>query len=238
MSGGPWAIEGVGLTRRYGGFKALDNVSISVREGEIRGLIGPNGAGKSTLMDVLCGRGAASTGIVRLGGRDISHLPARRRRHAGLARSFQRTSIFPDLTVGEQTRLAARATRADDTREVLAALDLAALVHRRAADISYGDQRRLDLALALIGRPRVLLLDEPAAGLSMGESLSLAALLRDLAERWGVTVLIVEHDMEVIFSICSHLTVLHLGRILAEGSPAEIRAMPDVIAAYLGTSVE
>jgi branched-chain amino acid transport system ATP-binding protein len=230
-----WALEGEGLTRRYGGFRALDDVSIALRPGEIRGLIGPNGAGKSTLMDLLSGRGAAS-GRVRLFGKDIGALPARLRRRAGLARSFQKTNIFGDLTVEQQVHLAARAAEADNADEVLDALNLTALAQRRAADIGYGDQRRLDLALALVGRPRVLLLDEPAAGLSMSESLTLAALLRDLAARWQVTVLIVEHDMEVIFSICSHLTVLHLGRILAEGSPDQVRAMPEVITAYLGSS--
>lgn len=236
MSLGVPALEGIGLTRRYGGFAALDDVSIRVRRGEIRGLIGPNGAGKSTLMDLLSGRFAAAGGTVRLEGRDISRLPARARRRAGLARSFQRTNIFPDLSVGEQIRLAARATGADIGAEVMQALGLTALAAQRAADISYGDQRRLDLALALVGRPRVLLLDEPAAGLAMGESLALAALLRDLAARWQVTVVIVEHDMEVVFAICDSLTVLHLGRVLAEGTPDAVRAMPAVVTAYLGSS--
>jgi branched-chain amino acid transport system ATP-binding protein len=230
------ALEGIGLTRRYGGFAALDDVSIRIQRGEIRGLIGPNGAGKSTLMDLLSGRFAAAGGTVRLEGRDISRLPARARRRAGLARSFQRTNIFPDLSVGEQIRLAARATAADTGAEVMQALGLTALAAQRAADISYGDQRRLDLALALVGRPRVLLLDEPAAGLAMGESLALAALLRDLAARWQVTVVIVEHDMDVVFAICDSLTVLHLGRVLAEGTPDAVRAMPAVVTAYLGSS--
>ncbi|BBK41683.1 ABC transporter ATP-binding protein [Allostella vacuolata] len=238
MTGSAWAIEGTALTRRFGGFAALDNVSIAVPQGEIRGLIGPNGAGKSTLMDVLSGRAQSWSGQVTMDGRDISALGAVERRRAGLARSFQRTNIFPDLTIDEQIRLAAATAERDNSDEVMAELGLADLAHRRAADVSYGDQRRLDLALALVGRPRVLLLDEPAAGLSMQESMVLARILRDLAGRWGVTVLLVEHDMEVIFSICSRVTVLHLGKILADGTPDEIRRIPEVITAYLGSTVE
>lgn len=230
-----WILEGVGLTRRYGGFAALDNVNLSLKRGEIRGLIGSNGAGKSTLMDALSGRGMTS-GTVHLDGIDVSRLNPRERRRAGLARSFQKTSIFPDLSVAEQIRLSARGAQSDNADEVMEELSLEKLAHHRAANISYGEQRRLDLALALAGRPKVLLLDEPAAGLTVDESLKLASLLQALAKRWGVTVLIVEHDMEVIFSICSHLTVLHLGKILAEGSPAEVRSMPNVIAAYLGST--
>ena len=216
-------LEGSDLSRHYGGLIALDNVAIALRSGEIRGLIGPNGAGKSTLMDLLSDRGGATSGTVRFEGTDISRMPARLRRRAGLARSFPRTNIFPDLGVAQQVRLAARTVAADNADEVLTELQLMPIADRRAADISYGDQRRLDLALALVGRPRVLRLDGPAAGFSMDESLALARLLRDLAMRWQVTVLIVEHDMEVIFSVCSDLTVLHRGRILAEGSPEQVR---------------
>jgi branched-chain amino acid transport system ATP-binding protein len=236
MSG--FALEGIDMTRRYGGFVAVDKVSIALVPGEIRGLIGPNGAGKSTLMDALCGRGGGTTvGTVRFQGRDISGLSARARRRVGLARSFQKTNIFADLEVREQISLAASAAENDNTEEVIKALGLAALADRRAADISYGDQRRLDLALALVGKPSVLLLDEPAAGLSISESLVLARLLRELATSWGVTVLIVEHDMDVIFSISDRITVLHLGKILADGPGEEIRANQEVVRAYLGTSI-
>lgn len=232
------AIEGTALTRRYGGFTALAEIDIAVPQGEIRGLIGPNGAGKSTLIDVLSGRAKSWSGSVKLDGEDVSTLGIQERRQRGLARSFQKTNIFPELTVGDQVRLAARSAEIDNSAEVLAELELAALVARRAADISYGDQRRLDLALALVGRPHVLLLDEPAAGLSMGESTALAALLRRIAARWGVTVLLVEHDMDVVFSICDRITVLHLGKVLAEGTPDEVRRIPEVVTAYLGSSVQ
>jgi branched-chain amino acid transport system ATP-binding protein len=205
--------------------------------GEIRGLIGPNGAGKSTLIDVLSGRATHWSGIVRMFRNDISAMTAQHRRRAGLARSFQRTNIFPDLTVIDQLEIASRRTETPNLDEVMAELNLKALAYRRAADISYGDQRRLDLALALIGRPKILLLDEPAAGLSIKESLDLAYALQDLVARWGVTVLLVEHDMEVVFSICHRITVLHLGSILAEGTPDEIRGVPEVVTAYLGSGV-
>jgi len=230
-----FAIEGKGLTRRFGGFTALNGVDIAVRAGEIRGLIGPNGAGKSTLIDVLSGRAPHRDGRVLLNGEDISRLTPQQRRKRGLARSFQRTNIFPELTVEQQLHIASWAVNAADVREVLEALSLAALADIPAAEISYGDQRRLDLALALVGRPSVLLLDEPAAGLTMEESLALARILRDLASRWGVTVLLVEHDMQVVFSICDRISVLHLGNALAEGTVAEIRADPRVVAAYLGS---
>jgi branched-chain amino acid transport system ATP-binding protein len=230
-----FAIEGKGLTRRFGGFTALNGVDIAVRAGEIRGLIGPNGAGKSTLIDVLSGRTPHREGEVLLNGEDISRLTPQQRRKRGLARSFQRTNIFPELTVEQQLHIASWAVNAADVREVLEALSLAALADMPAAEISYGDQRRLDLALALVGRPSVLLLDEPAAGLTMEESLALARILRDLASRWGVTVLLVEHDMQVVFSICDRISVLHLGTALAEGTVAEIRADQRVVAAYLGS---
>lgn len=230
-----FAIEGRGLTRRFGGFTALHGVDIAVRRGEIRGLIGPNGAGKSTLIDILSGRAPDRVGRVLLNGEDISLLSPQQRRRKGLARSFQSTNIFPELTVAAQLDVASWAVNAVDVDEILAALNLVALSDMPAAAISYGDQRRLDLALALVGRPNVLLLDEPAAGLTMEESLALAAILRDLATRWGVTVLLVEHDMQVVFSVCDRISVLHLGRALAEGTVAEVRTNKHVIDAYLGS---
>jgi branched-chain amino acid transport system ATP-binding protein len=231
------AIRGTQLTRRYGGFYALDKVDIAIEPGEIRGLIGPNGAGKSTLIDVISGRASNWSGSVILHGEDVSRMTVQQRHRCGLARSFQRTNIFPDLPVLEQLEIAAMNARVPNVPEVMRELGLTALADKRAADISYGDRRRLDLALALVGRPKVLLLDEPAAGLSLSESLAMAELLKDLAARWNVTVLLVEHDMDVVFSICARITVLHLGRVLAEGTADEIRGIPEVITAYLGSTV-
>jgi branched-chain amino acid transport system ATP-binding protein len=231
------AIEGIDITRPFGGFLALKGVNIAVDEGEIRGLIGPNGAGKSTLIDVLSGRATQWSGSVRIHGRDISALSVQQRRRAGLARSFQRTNIFPDLSICEQLEIAARNAEVHNVGEVMTELGLQPIADARAANVSYGDQRRLDLALALIGRPKILLLDEPAAGLSMQESIDLAQLLKNLAARWNVTVLLVEHDMDVVFSICGRITVLHLGNVLAEGTSEEIRSTPEVVTAYLGSSV-
>lgn len=202
----------------------------------MRALIGPNGAGKSTLIDVISGRGANISAEVRLFGTDISRASPAQRRLAGMSRSFQRTSIFPGLPVRQQLLLAAHRMGEGDVDELLGEFNLAAVADIAAGLISYGDQRRLDLALALVGRPRVLLLDEPAAGLSFEESKHLAEHLRHLAARWSVTVLLVEHDMDVVFAIADRITVLQLGRVLAEGDPAEIRANPDVIKAYLGSA--
>lgn len=232
-----YALEAVNIARSFDGFFALKGISIGLSAGEIRGVIGPNGAGKSTLIDVLSGRANRWSGSVRMFGKDISTSSAQQRRRGGLARSFQRTNIFPDLTIIDQLEIAARVAELPNVEEILAELHLTALARKRAAEVSYGDQRRLDLALALIGRPKILLLDEPAAGLSVRESLDLAHTLKDLASRWGVTVLLVEHDMEVVFSICDCITVLHIGAILAEGTPEQIRNVPDVVTAYLGSTV-
>jgi branched-chain amino acid transport system ATP-binding protein len=231
-----YAIQGEKLSRRYGAFHALNRVDIAVPAGEIRGLIGPNGAGKSTLIDVLSGRAKGAEGKVTLAGQDLTHMNIQQRRHRGLARSFQRTNIFPRLRVIDQLEIASRRAEVRNVDEVMREFGLSHLAGRVAADISYGDQRRLDLALALVGRPKVLLLDEPAAGLTMNESLVLAEHLKDLVSRWNVTVLLVEHDMEVVFSICNRITVLHLGKVLTEGTPDEVRSMPEVVTAYLGSA--
>lgn len=229
------ALSASQITRTYGGFTALSGVELAVEEGEIRGLIGPNGAGKSTLIDVLSGRTSNHSGHVQLMGQDVTQLGPRERRHLGLSRSFQKTSIFPQLTVRQQIEMAAYALGSDDAEDVMKEFDLIQLSERKAADISYGDQRRLDLALALTGDPKVLLLDEPAAGLSFEESKHLASHLRAIAVRRKVTIILVEHDMDVIFSAADNITVLQLGKVLAEGNPQSIRQNQDVVRAYLGS---
>ena len=229
-------LQAKGITKRYGGFTALKDVALTLERGMIRGLIGPNGAGKSTLIDVLSGRGHRNIGSVNLNGAEISGLSAQARRRLGMARSFQRINVFPDMTIGKQLLVAARLATDHGLDEVVSALELEPHLDTTAKEASYGCQRRLDLALALVGRPSVLLLDEPSAGLTAEESLVLARILVRLAKQLHVSVLIVEHDMEVIFSICDQLTVLHLGNVLAEGPPEHVRKNQRVVAAYLGSA--
>jgi branched-chain amino acid transport system ATP-binding protein len=231
-----YALEAKGLSVRYGGVNAVADVSLQLQPGEIRGLIGPNGAGKSTFIDALSGRRATVAGTVHLQGHDISQRDVVERRLLGLSRSFQRTSIFADMRIGEQLELAASRIPNADAGEVMRELGLDRMSGRRANEIGYGDQRRLDIALALVGRPSVLLLDEPMAGLSIEESMNLAEHLRNLARNWGVSVLLVEHDMDVVFGISDVVTVFELGRVIAAGSPAEVRANPRVREAYLGSA--
>lgn len=224
----------------YGGVKAVDGVSITLERNQVRGLIGPNGAGKSTIIDAITGRRPLTRGVVRLRGEDVSSLGVLERRNRGLSRSFQRTSIFGQMSVRGQVELASyKAGTPDpgaDADEVLKELSLDHLGETIANDLGYGEQRRLDLALALVGRPTVLLLDEPMAGLSVRESLDLARHLKALTSRRDVSVLLVEHDMEVVFGISDVITVLELGRVIAAGTPNEIRTNPRVREAYLGSA--
>jgi branched-chain amino acid transport system ATP-binding protein len=236
------------LTKRFGGLVATDGVSLEIRPGEVHALIGPNGAGKTTLIAQLAGELRPDAGRIVLDGRDITHLPPHRRSHLGLARSFQVTSVFADLSVLDNVALAIQAHDghsfrfwADASRDnrlnepgerLLEAHHLRPRSASLAGALSHGERRQLDLAVALAVQPRLLLLDEPTAGMGPEESQQMIAHLRGLRGRLGV--LLVEHDMETVFALADRITVLASGRVLASGEPAAIRNDPAVRAAYLG----
>jgi branched-chain amino acid transport system ATP-binding protein len=246
MTGPVLAVEGV--VRDFGRLRALAGVSLTVAPGERRALIGPNGAGKTTLFHVIAGEVTPTAGRVRLGRRDVTGLAPHRVARLGLARSFQRTNILPGLTTFENVRLACQAGRAGTwnvfwpTESYRAAIDAAwgvleqvgleDLATAQAGTLAYGQQRRLDLAIALAADPEVLLLDEPTSGLSPEETADLLDLLAAVPRRR--TLLMVEHDMDVVFAVADRITVLHAGRVLAEGPPEAVRADPAVQDAYFG----
>lgn len=240
MTSADTILEVADVAIHYGGVKALDGVSFNLTRGEIHGLIGPNGAGKSTVIDAISGRRKLTRGSIRLAGQDVTRCSVIERRRQGLARSFQRTSVFPNMTVSAQVGLASHKVGADfprqDAQRVMDQLDLSGVADAAAKSLGYGQQRRLDLALALVGRPSVLLLDEPMAGLSPQESADLASHLCRLAVDWGVSILLVEHDTDTLFSISHGVTVFELGRVIASGSPEDVRAHPRVREAYLGSA--
>jgi branched-chain amino acid transport system ATP-binding protein len=241
-------LEAEGLTKHFGAFTAVDGVDLSVSPGAIHSVIGPNGAGKTTLFRLLTGILKPSSGSLRFHDERIegrrAHVIARK----GLVQSFQMTSIFPRLTVIEsiQTAIVARERRtfdvftrfhrstAAEAMELLASVGLAHFAGIRASTLSHGDQRALDIALALATGPRLLLLDEPTAGMSPSETQRITQLVADLARERGLTVLFSEHDMDVVFGISDRVTVLHQGAVIAEGSVAEVQADPQVMAVYLG----
>lgn len=222
-----------GLSRDFGGLKAVHDVDFDLPEGQIRALIGPNGAGKTTFVGMLVGRIAATTGTVAFDSQDISALPAHKRIRLGIAYTFQITSIFARLTLHENVALAVRDP--DKTPAVKAALTQVGLNDRAnqiAGDLSYGHQRLLEIAMGLAQNPRLLILDEPTQGLADSEIADFKALIRMLAA--NTTILLIEHNMSVVMETADHITVLNFGEILAEGTPAEIRANADVQTAYLG----
>jgi branched-chain amino acid transport system ATP-binding protein len=237
-----------GLAKRFGGIVATDDVALSVQDGELHAVIGPNGAGKTTLIGQLSGQIPSDSGRIRFAGRDISALPMHQRSHLGLARSFQITSLFLDLSVLDNVALAVQAhaghsfrfwrnARAEKelrepARAALARVGLADRAERTASALSHGEHRLLELAMALAGTPRMLLLDEPMAGLGPEESARMVAMLRDLKKE--LSILLVEHDMEAVFALADRITVLVYGRVIASGEPADIRANPAVRDAYLG----
>ncbi|MGH6788328.1 MAG: ABC transporter ATP-binding protein [Pseudolabrys sp.] len=236
------------LAKRFGGIVATDNLSLDIAGGELHAVIGPNGAGKTTLIAQLSGQLAPDAGRIRFAGHDISALPMHKRCALGLARSFQITSLFLDLSVRDNVALAVQAhaghsfrfwraaRREPELREpARKALERVGLLHRAdlpASALSHGEHRQLELAMALAGKPRMLLLDEPMAGLGPEESTRMVAMLRALKSE--LTILLVEHDMEAVFALADRITVLVYGRVIASGAPADIRANGQVREAYLG----
>jgi branched-chain amino acid transport system ATP-binding protein len=237
-----------GLVKRFGGIVATDHVTLDVAQGELHAIIGPNGAGKTTLISQLTGQLLPNAGAIRLGDQDITHVPAWRRSALGLARSFQITSLLLDFTAIDNVALAAQAHDghsfrfwADARKEsrlrnaARAALERVGLAHRAdvlVSRLSHGEQRELELAVALATKPRLLLLDEPMAGLGVSEAARMVKLLQEL--RREVTIVLVEHDMDAVFALADRITVLVYGRVIASGAPAAIRQNEDVRRAYLG----
>jgi branched-chain amino acid transport system ATP-binding protein len=236
------------LAKRFGGIVATDDLALNVADGELHAIIGPNGAGKTTLIAQLSGQLRPDSGRIRFAGHDITALPMYRRSRLGLARSFQITSLFLDLSVFDNVALAVQAhaghsfrfwrdARSEPelrqpARAALERVGLGARADLPASVLSHGEHRQLELAMALAGEPRMLLLDEPMAGLGPEESAAMLELLRGLKRE--LTILLIEHDMEAVFALAERITVLVYGRVIASGEPAVIRANDDVRQAYLG----
>ncbi len=235
-------LETRSLSRNYGGIAAVRDMDFVLPEGQVRALIGPNGAGKSTFVGMLCGRIPQSQGTVEFSGQDITGLAAHRRIRLGMAYTFQITSVFSRLSLHENVALAVRRNRMQPTpedveRKVQSVLERVGLLERSAqaaGDLSYGHQRLLEIAMGLGQEPRLFILDEPTQGLADSEVEAFKALVRELSKE--ITILLIEHNMNVVMETAESITVLDAGRVLAEGTPAEIRANREVQAAYLGSS--
>jgi len=241
-------LEVEGLTKRFGGVVAADDISLTLSAGELHAIIGPNGAGKSTLIGQLSGEVTPDSGCIRFDSREITNLPVYRRSQLGLARSFQVTTLFSDFTAldnvalsvqahgGHSFRFWRNARREAELREpaeaALAQVGLAQRAATLVADLSHGERRQLEIAMALAAQPRMLLLDEPMAGMGPEESARLVAKLRDL--KGAITVILIEHDIDAVFALADRISVLVYGRIIASGDPGTIRADAGVRQAYLG----
>jgi branched-chain amino acid transport system ATP-binding protein len=236
------------LTKRFGGMVAINNVSFEIHQGELSSIIGPNGAGKTTLFNLLTGHLRPDTGSVSFKGRDISRLPPHEICQLGIGRSFQHTNIFPRLSVFDNAQAAVLAGQGkcinifspskhlaiDETMQVLETVELGHRKNLPAGLLSHGDQKRLEIGIALALRPSLLLLDEPTAGMSPEETAGIASLIDRMVRDQGLTAVFVEHDMNVVFGISQKIRVMHLGQIIAAGTPDEIRSDARVQQIYLG----
>ncbi len=243
-------LEVKNLSKRFGSLVAVRDVSMTVEAGELRAVIGPNGAGKTTFFNLVSGFFAPSAGTILFENSDVTGMPAYRRAVLGMARTFQVTEIFPELTVFENVRVAtevasgyrlrpwlSRSDAAGLRRRIDETLALAALsgkANRLVGELAHGDQRAAEIAMALALRPRLLLLDEPTAGMGDQETYEITQLIRRLHRDSGLTIVLIEHDMRVVFHLADHITVLDQGSLLAEGTPQEIAANAAVQSAYLG----
>ena len=241
------------VTRRFGGLPAVDDLSFAVQEGEILGIIGPNGAGKTTLLNLISALLSVTDGTIRFRGQTITGLPPHRIIRKGIGRSFQITNIFPRMSVFENVQVALfsqhRHSRNPFTlargygavgREALEILDLVGLAEKHessASILSHGDQKRLEIAISLASRPKLLMLDEPTAGMSRFESRETVALLRKISREQGLTLVFTEHDMDIVFGISERITVLQQGAVIADGTPEQIKGDPKVRKAYLGEEI-
>ncbi len=236
------------VTKAFNGFMAVRAVSLTVEQGTIAAVIGPNGAGKTTLFNLITGRLPVDGGRILLGGREITGLRAHRIARLGISRSFQRINVFPRLTAFANIQAAVVAHGGwglnfltpvanllrDETEAVLASLGLTAMAHEVAGRLSYGDQKRLELGIALASNPKLLLLDEPTAGMAPAETRATIQLIERIAAERGLTLLFTEHDMDVVFAIAQRVTVLHQGEVIASGPPSAVREDARVRSVYLG----
>jgi branched-chain amino acid transport system ATP-binding protein len=246
-------LEVRNVVKSFGGLRALQDVSLSVEQGEIRAVIGPNGAGKSTLFNVLTGLLPPDSGHVLFDGEPITGEPPHRIIRKGIGRSFQITNIFPRMSVFENVQVAlfshhgigknplslARkfAEIGEEALSILEQVGLAEKYDSSASVLSHGDQKRLEIAISLASRPKLLMLDEPTAGMSRFESRETVALLRKISREQGLTLVFTEHDMDIVFGISERITVLQQGMVIADGTPPEIKANPEVRRAYLGDEI-
>ena len=238
------------VTKRFGNLVAVKDVSMSVKRGELRAIIGPNGAGKTTFFNMISGYFPPTQGSIIFEGKDVTQIPTHRRVGLGMGRTFQITEIFPELTVHENVLTAAEVAAGqtlqmvpskaaaklanDVAAEMLTLVGLAAKADRLVGELAHGDQRTTEIAMALAQQPRLLLLDEPTAGMGDQETYEITALIRRLHRESNFTIVLIEHDMRVVFHLADFITVLDQGNLLAEGTPKEIAASEAVQAAYLG----